>query len=138
MVESLTLGYTVLQTFDNRRIVVPNGVMASQVMVNLTSKDPRVMATVPVGIGYGADVDKARSILVDLAGAHPLVEAVVGCPVTQLGDSSVLLSLLAWVADSDEARQLTFDVLEQAKKRFDAEGIEIPFPYRDVVLKKDA
>src|SRR5581483_1757058 len=53
-VETLTLGYTVLRTFDNRRIVVPNSAMASQVMINLTSIDPRVMAVVPIGIGYAS------------------------------------------------------------------------------------
>jgi small conductance mechanosensitive channel len=135
VVESLTLGYTVLQTFDNRRVVVPNSAMASQVTVNLTSKDARVMSSIPVGIGYGADMDKARAILLDLARNHPAAEAIVGCPVTALGDSSVLLSLRAWVADAAKAKQFEFDILEQAKKRFDREGIEIPFPYRNVVLK---
>ena len=136
VVESLTLGYTVLQTFDNRRIVVPNGLIANQVTVNLTSKDARVMASIPIGIGYGSDIDRARSILLELARKHPAVETVVGCPVTELGDSSVLLSLRAWSADSVKARQFEYDILEQAKKQFDREGVEIPFPYRNIVVKE--
>lgn len=135
-VESLTLGYTTLRTADNRRIVVPNSVMAGQVTVNLTATDPRAMAVVPIGIGYDADIDKARRILVELAQGHSKVEAVVGCPVTQLGNSSVVLTLRAWCADTGTAKGVEFDLYEQAKKRFDQEGIEIPFPSMNVVLKK--
>jgi small conductance mechanosensitive channel len=135
-IESLTLGYTVLQTFDNRRIVVPNSVMASQVTINLTAKDPRVMAIVPVSIGYDSDIDRARRALTELAHNHPLVQEIVGCPVTQLGSSGVTLSLRAWCANAGAAKQVEFDLYEQAKKRFDQEGIEIPFPYTNVLLKQ--
>jgi small conductance mechanosensitive channel len=137
VVESITLGYTTLKTYDNRRVVVPNSAMASQVTINLTTKDPRVMVIVPIGIGYDADIDKARQILVDLAKAHPKVQEVTDCPVTQLGNSSVILSLQAWCEDSVAALRVQYDIYEQAKNRFDKEGIEIPFPYTNVVLKKE-
>jgi len=136
-VESLTLGYTVLKTFDNRRVVVPNSVMASQISINLTSKDPRVMAVVPISIGYDSDIDKARSILMALAQRNTRVQEAVGCPVSQLANSSVTLSLRVWCANADDAKQVEFDLYEQAKKRFDQEGIEIPYPYTNVVLKKE-
>jgi small conductance mechanosensitive channel len=136
-VESLTLGYTVLQTFDNRRIVVPNSVMATQVTINHTAVNPRQMVLVPIGISYTANIDRARQILLELAQTHPLVQEVVNCPVTQLGDSSVNLSLRAWCANAVEAIQVEFDLYEQAKKRFEQEGIEIPFPYTNIVLKKE-
>ena len=137
VVESITLGYTVLKTYDNRRVVVPNSAMASQVTINLTTKDPRVMAVVPIGIGYSADINKARKILVELAKTHPNVQEVAGCPVTQLGNSSVILSLRAWCEDSVAALNVQYDIYEQAKNRFDREGIELPFPYTNVVLKKE-
>ncbi len=137
VVESLTLGYTVLKTYDNRRVVVPNSAMASQVTINLTTKDPRIMAVVPIGIGYNADINKARQILVELAKTHPRIEEVVDCPVTQLGNSNVVLSLRVWCEDSVTALQVQYDVYEQAKEHFDREGIEIPFPYTNVVLKKE-
>jgi small conductance mechanosensitive channel len=137
VVESLTLGYTTLKTYDNRRVVVPNSAMASQVTINLTTKDPRVMAVVPIGIGYNADINKARQILVELAKTNPRVEEVVDCPVTQLGNSSVVLTLRAWCKDSVAAFQVQYDIYEQAKNQFDKEGIEIPFPYTNVVLKKE-
>jgi small conductance mechanosensitive channel len=137
VVESLTLGYTTLKTYDNRRVVVPNSAMASQVTINLTTKDPRVMVVIPIGISYSADINKARQILIDIVKTDPKVQEVVDCPVTQLGNSSVVLSLRAWCEDSVAALRVQYDIYEQAKMRFDEEGIEIPFPYTNVVLKKE-
>jgi small-conductance mechanosensitive channel len=69
--------------------------MATQATVNLTSKDPKVMLILPIGLGYGVDLDAARKILLDLAAAHGDVTSVVDCPVTQLGASAVTLTLRA-------------------------------------------
>lgn len=134
-VESLTLGYTVLQTFDNRRIVVPNSVMVSQITVNLTHS--RVLTQIPISIDYAADIEQARHILTELAGAHPLVEAVVNCPVTQVDTTGVTLTLRVWCANIGDARQVEFDLYERAKERFDQEGIERPSTYQTVVLKRE-
>ena len=136
-IESLTLGYTILKTFDNRRIVVPNSVMATQVTVNLTTRDPRVMLLLPLGVGYGSDLDRARAIVMDEARSHAAVQEVVDCPVTALGASAVTLTLRAWCADATSATRAQFDLLERIKKQFDHQGVEIPFPYRNVVLKSD-
>ena len=134
IVEDLSLGYTVLRTFDNRRIVMSNGTIANQVMINLSSVDLRVMISPTISIGYDSDIDKARAIILELASAHNNVAEVVGCPVINLGGSSVDLSLRAWCADAATAKGVEFDLLEQIKKRFDAEGIEIPYAYQNVVL----
>ncbi len=135
VVEVITLGYTILRTGDNRRIVVPNSAMANQVTVNLTSVDPRIMVAVPVRIDYAADLDKARKILLELAQHHPHVREVVGCPLTALGESSVTLTVQAWCTEAGVAKQVEFDLLEQAKNRFQDEGIEVPYPYRNLVFK---
>ena len=135
IVESLTLGYTLLKTDDNRRVVVPNSVMASQTTINLTGNDPRVICSVPIGISYDSDIDKARGILLDLAGKHPKAKEVCGCPLTQLGISGVVLTLDVWCADALTALALRCDLLEQATKRFALEGIGIPFPQTTVVLQ---
>jgi len=136
-VESLTLGYTLLKTDDNRRVVVPNSVMASQTNINLTANDPRVICSVLIGISYDSDIDKARAILLDLAGKHPKAKQVCGCPLTQLGASGVVLSLDAWCADALAAIAFRCDLLEQAAKRFGVEGIRISIPQTMVVLKDD-
>ena len=135
VVEVITLGYTMLRTGDNRRIVVPNSAMASQVTVNLTSVDPRIVVSVPIRVGYAADLEKARKILVQLAQQHPHVREIAGCPLTELGQSSVTLTLQVWCADAGIAKQVEFDLFEQAKKRFQEEDIEIPFPYCNLIFK---
>ena len=134
IVEDLSLGYTVLRTFDNRRVVLSNGTIASQIMINLSSVDPRVMLTPTISIGYDSDIEKARAIILELAHAHEGVVEVVGCPVVNLGASSVDLSLRAWSPDSATAKGAEYDLLEQIKRRFDAAGIEIPYAYQNVVL----
>ncbi|QZD96514.1 mechanosensitive ion channel family protein [Qipengyuania gelatinilytica] len=134
IVEDLSLGYTVLRTFDNRRIVLSNGTIANQIMINLSSVDLRVMISPTISIGYDSDIDKARAIVLDLAKAHSDVIEVVGCPVVNLGGSSVDLSLRAWCSDAATAKGVEHDLLEQVKKHFDEAGIEIPYAYQNVVL----
>lgn len=134
VVESLDLGYTVLKTDDNRRVVVPNSAIASQTTINLTGEDPRVFCSVPIGISYDSDIDKARAILLELARNHPKTQQVSGCPVTQFGPSGVVLTLGAWCADSATAGVLKGDLLEQAAKRFAAEGLKLPYPQTTVTL----
>jgi len=128
VVESLTLGYTLLKTDENRRVVVPNSLMASQTTINLTGDGARVVCSVPISISYGAEIDQARGILVALASKHPKVQAVYGCPLTQLGSSGMVLTLEVWCADAVTAITLRCDLLEQAAKRFATEGIGIPYP----------
>jgi len=127
-VENLTLGYTLLRTDENRRIVVPNSLMASQTTINLTGDDPRILCSVPVGISHGAEIDRARGILLALAGQHPKAQAVTGCPLTQSGSSGLVLTLDVWCADALTAITLRSDLLEQAMKRFAADGIGVPYP----------
>jgi small conductance mechanosensitive channel len=121
--ETLGLGYTIVRTFDNRRIVVPNSLMAAQATVNLS--DPRMMAIVSIGLDYASDVERARSILTEIADAHPLVREIVGCPVAELSSSGVMLSLRAWCDAVGDAGKVRTDLYEQAKARYDAESIGI-------------
>ncbi len=136
VIESLNLGYTVLKTDDNRRVVVPNSAMASQTTVNLTCEDPRIICTVPVTVGFHSDLDKARAIILELARQHPLAKQVIGCPVMQLGPVGVVLTLSAWCPDVGAAGQLKCDLLEQIHRRFTKEGIELPLPQTVVTLKR--
>jgi len=137
-VESLNLGYTLLKTDDNRHVVIPNSIMASQTTINLTSEDSRVICSVPIGISYDSDIDKARAILLELAGEHPKAQKARSCQVTQLGVSSVVLTLEVWCVDGPTAAAVKCDLLEQAKKRFDTDGIKFPFPSATVIVKPES
>lgn len=122
-VETVSLGYTILQTADNRRIVLPNAVIASATTVNLTAVDARILAVVPLGIADGADIDRARAIALELAKAHPSVTEIVGCAVTALGPFSVDMALSVWCPEATTAATVKSDLLEAIRKRFDSEGI---------------
>jgi small conductance mechanosensitive channel len=137
IVESVTLGYTVVQTFDNRRVVLPNSIASSQTTLNLSSVDARIMAAVPIGIAYNADINRAREILLGIARAHPDVVETAGCPVIQLGASSVTLSVRAWCRDAIAAHRFEWDVYEQAKVQLAQAGVEIPYPYQNVIVKHE-
>ncbi len=137
-VEEVSLGYTILRTFDNRRVVVSNSVISNQIMINLTSVDPRIMVVVPFSIGYGSDIDKARMLVMDLATSHPQVDEIVGCPVVALGASSIDFTLRAWCKDSMTAWQVKNDLFESLKRAFDKEGIEIPYAYQNVIISKES
>ena len=103
----------------------------------MTSLSP-LLTLIPINIDYAADIEQARHILTELADAHPLVEAVVNCPVTQVDTTGVTLTLRVWCANIGDARQVEFDLYERAKERFDQEGIERPSTFQTVVLKKEA
>lgn len=136
-VESLSLGYTIMRTYDNRRIVLPNSGIANQVTVNLSSIDPKIMVIVPVGIAYGADIDRAREVLLGLARAHSEAMEPVSCLVVNLGAYSVDLSLRAWCADAAVAARIKAELLEAAAKALPQADIEIPFPTSTVMLRRD-
>lgn len=125
VVESLTLGYTRLITEDNRHIFVPNNIMATQVTVNLTMKDPRVMADVSVRIGPAEDIDRARAVLLKLAAENVAVLEVVNCPVTDLRIDGTELTLKVYASSRVAARQVEYELLEAARKAFDRQGIAL-------------
>ena len=133
-VQSVNLGYTVLKTDDNRQIVVPNSLIASQMIVNLTTDDPRVLCSVPISLHYEADLDQARSILMALARQNPKTQSTCGCPVTQVGPAGVVLTLSAWCANAGDAYDLKCALLEEARKQFIKAGIVPPFPQQIVTL----
>ena len=135
-IESVNLGYTILKTDDNRRIVVPNSLIASQTIVNLTSEDTRVLCSVPMSLHYEADVDKARSILTALARQDPKAQSVCGCPVTQVGPAGVVLTLSAWCANATDAFDFKCALLEEARKQFIQAGLLPPFPQQTVTLRE--
>lgn len=124
-VDSLSLGYTTLRTEDNRRIVIPNSVMASQTSINISLLPQHAACVVTVNLGYKADIEKALAFLTELAKANSKVIDVASCRVTAISDSGTTITLAAWCADSATAGEAKSDLLQEAKKRFDAEGVVI-------------
>ena len=125
VVESINLGYTVLRTADERRLVIPNSTMASQTSVNLSLARKGAPCNLTIILASTTDSAPARKILTDLAKAHPKTIAVDGCNITALSGSGTTLTLNVWCADAAAAALLKSDLLEAAKKQFDAAGIKI-------------
>ena len=148
-VEDITLRHTVIRNFENRRIVVPNSVISSETIVNSNILDAKICNFVEFGISYDSDIDKAMRIIGDEAMKHPNFidnrseedKANNLPPVTVrvigLADFSVNLRAWVWTEDSGKGFVLKTDLYKSVKQRFDKEGVEIPFPYRTVVFKKD-
>ncbi|ALS32355.1 small conductance mechanosensitive channel [Pseudoalteromonas translucida KMM 520] len=124
--------YTVVDTFDNRRIVIPNGSLSNAALVNVSIYDKR-RCDMTFGISYNDDIDTAKAILKRLfeEDERSLTEPGPRICVASLGDNSVNLMFRAWVATGD-LWPYYWDMQEKVKKAFDKEGISIPFPQRDV------
>jgi small conductance mechanosensitive channel len=131
-VKDMSLVSTTIQTIDNQRLVIPNNKIWGDVINNITAERVRRVDMV-FGIGYSDDIDKAKAVLNDIILAHPLVlkkpEHMI--KLHTLNTSSVDFVVRPWVK-TDDYWDVYWDVTETVKKRFDEEGITIPFPQRDV------
>jgi len=133
-VKSMNIVSTTVVTPDNKVIVVPNNRVWGSVITNVTASATRRVDLV-FGIGYGDSIEKALAILLELAKAHPrtLDDPEPAVRVGQLADSSVNLLCRPW-ARTEDYWTVWWDLTRQVKERFDAEGISIPFPQRDVYV----
>ncbi len=131
-VEKILIFTTELKTPDNKQVIIPNGAITSDNIVNYSANDTRRVDLV-VGISYGDDIDKAKAVLRDVVAADSRVlsspETTIA--VSELADSSVNLIVRPWVNTGDYWG-VYWDLTEAIKKRLDQEGISIPFPQRDV------
>jgi small conductance mechanosensitive channel len=123
IVERLTLGYTLLRTADDRRIIVPNSAMASQVTVNLNTWRLQAMAIVNVVLSGDEDVSEIRHALLAMGEAHPKVTRVIECAVRPHGDGGLALSLRLWCPDTESARQAERDLAERIRNELHVRGV---------------
>lgn len=146
-VEDITLRHTVIRTFQYQRYVIPNSNISADNILNASIGDPKIREWLEMGISYDSDLDLAMKIMQEEAEKHPnlldnrtqeeIQNAVPKVPVrlTGFGDSSVNLRAYIWANDFMSGFIMKTDLYKAVKKRFDAEGIEIPFPYRTIVYK---
>jgi small conductance mechanosensitive channel len=133
-VHSIQIFNTVINTPDNKRIIVPNGAISNGIITNYSTEETRRVDFV-FGIGYGDDIGKAKEIIAAEVARDErvLAEPTPLIVVSNLGDSSVDLTVRVWVASADYWG-VRFDLIERVKLAFDGAGISIPFPQRDVHL----
>jgi small conductance mechanosensitive channel len=123
---------TVLATLDNKRVIVPNGIVTSNVITNISGQE-NIGVELTFGIGYGDDIDKAREIILRVGKECEWIldDPAQGVVVAELGDSSVNLATRPFVKPENYWATF-FYMQENVKKAFDKEGISIPFPQTDV------
>jgi small-conductance mechanosensitive channel len=134
-VTRITTRYTVLRASNGSNILLPNEVLVASTVLNDSYVDPRWRGAVQVQVAYDSDVEKALSILDELASEETriLVEPAPKSNVLALEDSGIRLELSFWVGEvSLTSPDLRSDLYRRMLKRFKEDGIDIPFPQREV------
>ena len=135
-VKEITILYTIIDTFDNRRIIIPNGQLSNASLTNMSTNEIR-RCDMSFSISYDDDISKAKAVCQRLieederALDTPAPLIVVG----ELADSSVNLTVRAWTRAGD-LWPFYWDMQERVKLAFDSEGITIPFPRQVLYLQK--
>ncbi len=135
VVEDISIFTTKLRTPDNKKVIIPNGKLTSDNVTNFTAADMRRVDIV-AGVDHSEDLDRVKSVIADEMNRDDRIlrdpPPMLG--VVEIADSSVNIAVRPWVKTEDYW-DVFFSLQERIKKRFDAEGIIIPYPQMDVHLK---
>ena len=137
-IRKVSARFTLVETFDGKEILVPNEDFITSRVVNWTYSNPHGRVEIPVGVSYGSDIEKAKQLILEAAKEHPrcVSEPEPQCFLRNFGDSSVDFILHFWVADVVQGRWgPQSEVMFSIWNKFAENGIEIPFPQRDLHLK---
>lgn len=149
VVEEITLRHTIIKDYENKRIVIPNSVISEETIINSDIQDSNIRKHIMFSISFDSNLDKALEIIEEEALKHRFTLdnrneeqkrenlPIVTVRVINLSEYSVDIRAYIWTKGNDHAFVLRCDLLKIVKKRFDEEGIEIPFPYRTIIQKKD-
>ncbi len=131
-IESIDILYTKIRNFDNKLVIVPNGILANNLIINYSQKLTR-RVDLKVGVAYGTDIKKVRKIILDILNKderiHKEPEAVVY--FGNFGDNSLDLTIRCWV-DTENLWPVYWETMEAIKEAFDENHIGVPFPQRDI------
>jgi len=132
VVADIGLFVTVMNTLDNQKVIIPNGKLTSDVINNVNGNGLR-RVDMKAGISYGDDMNLAKKLCKEILEKHPnvLAEPAPQVAVAEMADSSVNLIVRPW-CHPDHYWDVHFDVTQGIKEAFDANGITIPFPQREV------
>lgn len=130
---------TRIRTLDNLLVTIPNQKLMNSVLTNYALPDARARVRMPIGVAYGSDLDRVTELC---------VEAMEGCDaflddpaprvfVDEFADSAINLLMQAWTGDFAVSRRAKDQVYRTVYRRFDEEGIEIPYPQLDVGFRDD-
>ncbi len=140
-VKQISIRSTEIETLDRQNVIVPNSELVSQQVTNWVLHDPHGRLLIKVGVAYGSDTEKVREVLVGVANEHPQVLTDgVSAPKPKalfmgFGDSSLDFELRVWIRQIRQRFDVTSDLNFAIDKAFRENGVEIPFPQRDLHLR---
>lgn len=149
VVEDITLRHTVIKSFENRRVIIPNASINNETIVNSSIGQEETCMFIEVGISYNSDHDIASDLMQKVCEVHPEAidnrtaeEKAIDIPkvivrLIELGDSAQLLRAYVWAKDPMTGFFMKCDLLKSIKKEFDQHDIEIPFPHRTVYIRNE-
>ena len=137
IIKKIGLRSTIVVTFTQAEMIVPNGDLVSEKVTNWTLSSATTRVEIPVGVAYGSDVQRVLEILLEAARVHPAVvpEPAPMALFTGFGESSLDFEMRIWIGDIDKRLIAKSAVLAEIDRRFREAGIEIPFPQRDLHLR---
>ncbi|MBX9903329.1 MAG: mechanosensitive ion channel [Burkholderiales bacterium] len=131
----MTARYVVVRGLGGLEALIPNETIITSTVVNHSFSDRNIRVALPIQVAYASDLDAARKIMVDVATKHPRVlkDPEPGVLITAFADSGINLELGVWVDDPDQGlASLRSDLYAEIWRAFREQGIEIPFPQREV------
>ena len=135
-ITNITMFYTELSTVDNKKVVIPNGQLTNQTIINYSSNDERQL-DLKFGVSYESDIEKVKKVIAESLQNIESInkEKDILVRVLEFADSAIIFRVRAWVKTEDYW-DAYYDVEESVKKSFDKNNIEIPFNQIDVHMKK--
>ncbi|MDR3209480.1 MAG: mechanosensitive ion channel family protein [Oscillospiraceae bacterium] len=149
VVEEITLRHTVIRTFENKRLIVPNSIMNKSAVENSNYGDKKLNVPLDFNITYESDLEEAMRIIVDVVLLHPhyhdyrtSAEIVSGTNpvdvyVREFRESSINVRAWIWAISTGESVAMKSDILIETRRRFMAAGIEFAYPHVTVVKRND-
>lgn len=136
-VKEIQVFYTVLQTPDRQKVIIPNSDLSNSSVTNFSAHDVR-RANIKIPIAYTSNIKQAKQAISDVANNHPLVlqDPAPRIVVQEFGDDGIILSIRVW-AETSEYWNMYFDFLELVKEAFDEVGVEIPYRQMDVYVRAE-
>lgn len=145
IVEDMTVRHTVIRTYHNSRMIIPNSVINKAIVENSNYNNDYIGNYMEISVSYESDLDHAIEVMRRTISDHPLVVDIrqdkaagnkVNVAVKELGDDGIVLKATVWTLNIDDNFTACSDIRRLIKKNFDAEGISIP--YRHVHVVTDA
>lgn len=139
-VHEIKIRSTTILTPDNIAIIVPNSDFISGKVTNWSYEDPRIRIHLTVGVSYHSNVDLVTEVLLKTARSHPLVLQTPGPEVTfhSFGDSALQFDLQVWVDEPKTGGRVLSDLHYRVHRAFKENGVEMPFPQREIHLKRSS